>query len=103
MEAKHSSETSVLTRVTRPYNPEDGILRGHRREDFSSYKSVIHPDGSQSHDWWPWGQDGQPPSLHVYVPCAMIRGTTAVLSALIYGPSAVGTTMRHLQLVTSLL
>jgi hypothetical protein len=32
MEAIHSPETSVLTRVTQPNIPEDGILHSHRRE-----------------------------------------------------------------------
>jgi hypothetical protein len=36
MEALSSSETSVLTRTTRRYSPED-VLYSYRREDLSSY------------------------------------------------------------------
>jgi hypothetical protein len=39
-EAPGSSETSVLTRTTRRNNPEDTILRSHRRENLKSYKLI---------------------------------------------------------------
>jgi hypothetical protein len=41
-EALNSSETSVLTRVTRHNIPEDTILHSLRRENLKSYISKIH-------------------------------------------------------------
>jgi hypothetical protein len=37
METIHSSETSILTTVTRGHIPEEGMLHGHRCEDLKSY------------------------------------------------------------------
>jgi hypothetical protein len=39
--ALSSSETSVLTRVTRRNIQEDAILHSHRRENFKSYNSFV--------------------------------------------------------------
>jgi hypothetical protein len=41
MEAIRSSETSVHTRSTRRYIPEDGILHSRRRENLKSYLLAI--------------------------------------------------------------
>jgi hypothetical protein len=38
MEAMHSSEASILRKVTWRNIPEDGILHSHCRENFKSYK-----------------------------------------------------------------
>jgi hypothetical protein len=37
LQALSSSETSILSRVTRRNIPEDGILHSHRRENLKSY------------------------------------------------------------------
>jgi hypothetical protein len=41
MEPIRSSETSVHTRVTRRYIPENGILHSHRRENLKSYNNIL--------------------------------------------------------------
>jgi hypothetical protein len=46
MEAIHSFETSVLTRVTLRHIPEDGILHHHRCENLKSYIISHHYEHS---------------------------------------------------------
>jgi hypothetical protein len=41
MEAIHSCETSVFTRVTRRNVPEDDLLHSHRRDYLKSYICVL--------------------------------------------------------------
>jgi hypothetical protein len=40
MKAIHSFEASVLTRAKRRNITEDGILQGHRHENFKSYTAL---------------------------------------------------------------
>jgi hypothetical protein len=52
MEKMRSSETSVLTTVTRHRTPEDDILHSHSRENLKSY-IIIYYQGliQQANEW----------------------------------------------------